>query len=149
MNRYRQLASERQKDRPTNPNVSSRGVVNEAPGHQAPPIVDEVLRTPGQPLDYAERAFFETRFGHDFCQVRIHTGHRAAESARAINSRAYEMGSQVVFATDQFSQGTPQGRLVLAHELVHVVQQRPTSLGLAHGLPLSDHDIHRSVRPLS
>ncbi|HZU10869.1 MAG TPA: hypothetical protein VFA02_13280, partial [Pseudacidobacterium sp.] len=33
---------------------------------EAPPIVHDVLRSPGQPLDTATRAFFEPRFGADF-----------------------------------------------------------------------------------
>ena len=39
---------------------------------EVPPIVHEVLQSPGQPLDPATRAFFEPRFGHDFSQVRVH-----------------------------------------------------------------------------
>ncbi|MGH6831563.1 MAG: DUF4157 domain-containing protein, partial [Methyloceanibacter sp.] len=39
----------------------------------APPLVTEVLRSPGQPLDSATRTFMEPRFGHDFRQVRVHT----------------------------------------------------------------------------
>jgi hypothetical protein len=31
-----------------------------------PPIVHDVLRSPGRPLDSATRAFMEPRFGHDF-----------------------------------------------------------------------------------
>ena len=31
-----------------------------------PPIVHEVLRSPGQPLDAATLVFMEPRFGHDF-----------------------------------------------------------------------------------
>ena len=38
-----------------------------------PPIVNEVLRSPGQPLDVATRAFMEPRFGHDFSRVQVHT----------------------------------------------------------------------------
>src|SRR5215211_5099267 len=38
-----------------------------------PPIVDDVLRSPGQPLDPTTRAVLEPRFGHDFSQVRVHT----------------------------------------------------------------------------
>src|SRR5437667_774286 len=38
---------------------------------KAPPIVHEVLRSPGQPLDSDTRAFMEPRFGHDFSQVRV------------------------------------------------------------------------------
>jgi len=37
-----------------------------------PPIVHEVLRAPGQPLDSATRAFIEPRFGHDFSGVKVH-----------------------------------------------------------------------------
>src|SRR5215213_9175222 len=47
----------------------------------APPIVDDVLRSPGQPLDPTTRAVLEPRFGHDFSQVRVHTDAKAAESA--------------------------------------------------------------------
>src|ERR1044071_4615678 len=51
-----------------------------------PPIVHEVLASPGQPLDAATRAFMEPRFGHDFSHVRIHTDKRAAESTLAVRS---------------------------------------------------------------
>lgn len=34
------------------------------------PVIHEVLRTPGQPLDPVTRGFFEPRFGHDFGRVR-------------------------------------------------------------------------------
>src|SRR5437773_9984537 len=39
----------------------------------APPIVHEVLRSPGQPLDPGTRALMEPRFGHYFSQVQVHT----------------------------------------------------------------------------
>src|SRR5437016_14309271 len=61
-------------------------------GSSVPPIVHEVLRSPGQPLDPAMRAFMELRFGHDFSQIRVHTAARAAESARAVNALAYTAG---------------------------------------------------------
>ncbi len=92
-------------------------------GTEVPPIVHEVLRSPGQPLDPATRAFFEPRFGHDFSQVRVHTDARAAESARAVNALAYTVGRDVVFGTEQYSPGTVGGRKVLAHELAHTIQQ--------------------------
>jgi hypothetical protein len=43
-----------------------------APGEAAPAIVHDALATPGQPLPDAARAFFETRFGHDFSRTRVH-----------------------------------------------------------------------------
>src|SRR6185369_11651453 len=62
-----------------------------APGSidDVPPIVDEVLRAPGQPLDAATRSFFEPRFGKDFSQVRVHTDAKATASAQAVNALAY------------------------------------------------------------
>src|SRR5437867_3017583 len=39
---------------------------------EVPPVVHEVLRSPGQPLDPATSAFMEPRFGHDFTGVRVH-----------------------------------------------------------------------------
>ena len=88
-----------------------------------PSIVNEVLNSPGQPLDAATRAFMEPRFGHDFSRVRIHTDARAAESASEINALAYTVGRQIVFDSGQYMPGTSSGRQVLAHELTHVVQQ--------------------------
>ncbi len=89
-----------------------------------PPIVDDVLRTSGQPLNAATRAFMEPRFGHDLSAVRIHTDFRAADSARRVYARAYTVGPHIVFGTNQFAPSTQQGRELLAHELAHTIQQR-------------------------
>jgi len=89
----------------------------------APPIVHEVLSSPGQPLDAQTRSFFEPRFGHDFSKVRVHTDHKAVESARSVHARAYTLGSHIAFDHDQYCPATLHGRNLLAHELTHVVQQ--------------------------
>jgi outer membrane protein OmpA-like peptidoglycan-associated protein len=94
---------------------------------EAPPIVHEVLRSPGQPLDRATRSFFESRFDRNFSNVRIHTGARAAASARQVNALAYTVGSNVVFNAEQFAPNTVHGQRLLAHELAHVVQQSRSS----------------------
>ena len=152
-----------------------RTATNAEAVNEAPPIVHDVLRSPGQPLDASTRGFFEPRFGHnfsrisacssnrhvarrklivgqrrdqyeveadaiaarvafaptpmngpgyDFSDVRIHTDARAAESARAVNARAYTVGRNIVFGAGQFAPQTARGRQVLAHELTHVVQQQ-------------------------
>ena len=89
-----------------------------------PAIVHEVLRSPGQSLDPATRAFVEPRFRHDFSQVRVHTDAKAAESALAVHALAYTVGSSVVFGPGQYAPGTGEGGRLLAHELAHVIQQR-------------------------
>lgn len=86
-------------------------------------------RSPGQPLDRATRAEMSSRFAYDFSRVRIHTDSQAGESARAVQALAYTTGDDVIFATGRYSPHTPQGRLLLAHELAHVVQQEAAHPG--------------------
>jgi lysozyme family protein len=79
----------------------------------------------GQPLPPAIRAFFEPRFGADFSQVRVHTGHQAAEAARLLQARAFTAGNDIVFGANEYApNGTSAGQRLLAHELTHVIQQR-------------------------
>ncbi|WP_322061173.1 eCIS core domain-containing protein [Paraburkholderia sp. J63] len=116
-----------------------------ARGHDAqdeaagvPPIVHDVLRSAGQPLDAGARAFMETRFGHDFSDVRVHAGGDAVRSADAVNAEAYTVGHDIVFGAGRYAPATTSGRKLLAHELAHVVQQRPAApvapeaLGVSH-----------------
>ena len=98
---------------------------NDAHEHEADRVAADVLRMPGPqvpkaaerspevssashipparpgglPLPEAVRAFFEPRLGHDFGSVRIHTDRRAADSAAALDARAYTVGRDVVFGS--------------------------------------------------
>ena len=76
----------------------------------APPIVQDVLRSPGRPLDAPTQAFMEPRFGQDFSGVRVHTDAKAAESARAVNALAYTVGRDVVFSAGWYAPGTSDGK---------------------------------------
>lgn len=100
-----------------------RKAVDRSEVSEVPPIVHEVLRSPGQPLDSGARAFMEPRFGHDFSQVQVHTDAKAAESAQAVNALAYTVGRDVVFGKGRYAPESVQGRRLLAHELTHVAQQ--------------------------
>jgi len=114
------------------PGVQLKAAGPSGPGvAEAPPIVHEVLRSPGQPLDKSTRTFMEPRFGQDFSAVRVHTDAKAAQSARAVQAKAYTVGRDVVFGSGEFAPGTHEGQRLLGHELTHVVQQ-----GDASPLPL-------------
>jgi hypothetical protein len=91
---------------------------------EAPPIVYDVLSSPGQPLDPVTRAFMEPRFGQDFSSVRVHVDDRAADSAAAIAANAYTRGQHVAFRKGTFNPSSGEGRRLIAHELTHTVQQR-------------------------
>lgn len=90
---------------------------------EAPPMVHDVLNSPGQPLDAATRAFFDPRFGHDFGFVRVHADQAASASANAVNALAYTVGSHIAFAAGHYSPTTKPGQRLIAHELSHVLQQ--------------------------
>jgi hypothetical protein len=96
----------------------SSGIASESPEH-----VLGAIRSGGAPLDRGTRDFFEPRLGHDLSGVRIHTGETASDSARRINARAYALGGNVVFSAGEYKPHSESGRRLLAHELVHVVQQ--------------------------
>lgn len=96
-----------------------------------PASVQHALRAPGRPLDSGMRGFMESRFGHDFSGVRLHTDSRSAQSARDISALAYTYGSDIVFGEGQFAPDTGSGQRLLAHELAHVVQQQGSNPTLA------------------
>lgn len=157
---------------------------NQTISSNVPSIVQEVLRSPGQPLNPETRAFMEPRLGHNFSriqmfasmspiakseltvsqpgdkyeqqadheadhligspksdmphysinpqdlydlsQVRVHIDEKAAKSARAVDALAYTIGRDIVFGEGQYAPQTTEGQRLLAHELVHVVQQTGT-----------------------
>jgi hypothetical protein len=119
----------------------------------APPIVHDVLRSPGKPLDAATRAFMEPRFGHDFSKVRVHADGHAAESTRAVNALAYTVGNDVVFDTGHYRPETGSGRKLLTHELAHVVQQsghpRPPSTTFLRVDESGEADADRAAAEIS
>jgi Domain of unknown function (DUF4157) len=78
----------------------------------------------GQPLPVPARGFFESRFGQNFGDVRVHTDAAAAHSARSVDALAYTKGRDIVFGEGQYAPGSARGDRLLAHELTHVAQQR-------------------------
>ncbi|HVY71235.1 MAG TPA: DUF4157 domain-containing protein [Verrucomicrobiae bacterium] len=78
----------------------------------------------GEPMPTGVRGFFESRMQTDLGAVRIHHDAEAAQSASALHAQAYTVGEDIVFNRDKYAPDTESGRELLAHELVHVMQQR-------------------------
>jgi outer membrane protein OmpA-like peptidoglycan-associated protein len=110
------------------PEAAGRGLDSTARFGTAPPIVNEVLRTPGKALDPADRVALGVRFHHDFGKVRVHEDSRAAASAKAVDASAYAVGSHVVFDEGKYEPRSARGQQLLRHELIHTMQQ-------SHGAP--------------
>lgn len=77
----------------------------------------------GQPLPAGVRAAVEPRLGASLAGVRVHTDADAAARAAAIGARAFTIGADIYFGAGQYQPDTPAGRELIAHELVHTVQQ--------------------------
>ncbi|MDP9422434.1 MAG: DUF4157 domain-containing protein [Pseudomonadota bacterium] len=91
----------------------------------------------GKPLPEDARSYFEPRFGCDFSHVRVHDGPDAARAAGKIGARAFTVGNQIAIGTGAHSASTQEGRLLLAHELSHIVQvqNRPALKGVLFRKP--------------
>ena len=98
-------------------------------------------RGPGAPLPGGLRQRFESRFGHDFSDVRVHTGATAQSAARGVHARAYTLGSDIVFDAGEYDPRGPRGQRLLAHELAHVVQQRAAPRGIQAKLRVEDPNV--------
>ncbi len=95
----------------------------------------------GAPLAGATRGAMERAFASDFAAVRVHTGPSADHVASALHARALTTGTNILFRSGAFRPGTPGGDRLLAHELIHVLQQRggPVSVAdIGAGIAISD-----------
>lgn len=84
----------------------------------------EVTRT-GQSLDASLKQEMGDRFQHDFGRVRLHVDDSAAAIADGVGARALTYDNHILFGAGHYSPNTEEGRQLIAHELVHVIQQQP------------------------
>lgn len=77
----------------------------------------------GQNMDNATRSFMTARFGFDFSSVKIHTDHEAVKMNRELNAKAFTVGNDIYFNHNHYEPRSAEGKHLLAHELVHTIQQ--------------------------
>lgn len=92
------------------------------------PAAKDVVSGAGQPLDPGVRRELEERLGHDLSRVRLHTGRDAAQLTELLGADAVAVGQDILFREGAFRPGTADGQRLLAHELLHTVQN-PHGLG--------------------
>jgi Domain of unknown function (DUF4157) len=107
---------------------------SDGPMGEVPASVDNVLASPGKPLEPTLRQDMEQRFGYDFSRVRVHSDGAAEQSTRDVNAHAYTVGHNIVFGAGQYTPGTREGHWLLAHELAHVRQQESPGDGVCYAL---------------
>jgi hypothetical protein len=77
----------------------------------------------GSKMDESTNSFMADRFGTDFSNVKIHTGDYAVQMSKELNAQAFTVGSDIYFNSGKYNPESNSGKHLLAHELVHTVQQ--------------------------
>ncbi|NEP20386.1 MAG: DUF4157 domain-containing protein, partial [Leptolyngbya sp. SIO4C1] len=75
----------------------------------------------GIPL--GNRQFFESRMGTDFSNVRVHTDPKSIQQANQLAARAFTYGNHISFNRGEYNPFSSNGQRLIAHELVHTLQQ--------------------------
>ena len=78
----------------------------------------------GTPLPRPIRHYMEYVLHADFSGVRIHNDERAVRLAKGVDAVAFAYGRDIYFARGAYNPETRAGGELLAHELVHTIQQR-------------------------
>lgn len=70
------------------------------------------------------------KIGADFSGVNIHTDSKAVQMNRKLEARAFTVGQDIYFNKNEYNPTSSKGKHLLAHELVHTVQQNEDSSAL-------------------
>jgi Domain of unknown function (DUF4157) len=100
--------------------------MKERHGHSAAPAASArpaPFGGAGHALPGSVAVEFGPRLGSDLSSVRIHTDASTEKAAERLNARAFTAGKDIGFGRGEYEPDSGGGRLLLAHELAHVVQQ--------------------------
>ncbi|GGX15365.1 DUF4157 domain-containing protein [Streptomyces noursei] len=100
----------------------------ERSARSAAPEPKNIVSGAGQPLDLSVRRELEEQLGHDFSRVRLHTDRDSGQLAELMGADAFAVGQDIFFREGTYRPGTADGQRLLAHELLHTVQN-PHGLG--------------------
>ncbi|MFJ7995790.1 DUF4157 domain-containing protein [Streptomyces sp. NPDC096310] len=92
------------------------------------PEPKDIVSGAGQPLDPSVRRELEEQLGHDLSRVRLHTDRDAGTLTDLLGADAVAVGQDIFFGEGAYRPGTVDGQRLLAHELLHTIQN-PDGLG--------------------
>jgi hypothetical protein len=75
--------------------------------------------------------------GDYLTDVRVHHDAAAHKAAALLGARAFTVGRSIYFGAGEFAPGSKPGRHLLAHEVMHAVQQRGSSVPQLQDLQVS------------
>lgn len=104
--------------------------------NESPASVFQTINRKGESIQPKMRSYLESRFQHNFSQVRLHTDQQAIQSAKELDALAYTVGHHIVLDDHALPPQSYARQKALAHELAHVVQQSP--LWSSESLTLSE-----------
>ncbi|HTF04535.1 MAG TPA: DUF4157 domain-containing protein [Bacteroidia bacterium] len=77
----------------------------------------------GDPLPEDVQQEMGSKMGTDFSNVKVHSGSEAGNMSESINAKAFAHGQDIYFGKGNYNPQSSAGKELLAHELVHTVQQ--------------------------
>ncbi|MCX4910487.1 DUF4157 domain-containing protein [Streptomyces sp. NBC_00878] len=103
-------------------------------GDAGPGVAQAVgrMRGRGRPVPEGIRRRMESATGADLGGVRVHVGHEPDRLNDTLGARAFTVGADVFVRRSEYTPGTATGDALLAHELVHTVQQGAAGPRLSH-----------------
>ncbi|GGZ61612.1 eCIS core domain-containing protein [Streptomyces bluensis] len=122
------MTSQTQQDRSEQSAEERRRKRKERAAKSRTPEPKDIVSGAGQPLDPGVRRELEEQLGHDLSRVRLHTGRDAGQLTDLLGADAVAVGQDVFFREGAYRPGTAEGHRLLAHELLHTVQN-PHGLG--------------------
>ena len=92
-------------------------------GPNATELMQRAAAENSQAIDPPLHSFLGHHLGHDFSQVRVHSGAASASAAERIGARAYTLGNHIHLGEEAHSLPRNEYDKLLTHEAVHTVQQ--------------------------
>ena len=90
----------------------------------SPNFDNSLKKSTGKPLPKDICQNFESKFSQNFSNIRVHDNALSSQLCEEIHANAFTHANNIYFNKGQFQPQTIQGKKLIAHELVHTIQQK-------------------------